>query len=530
MALPVPEGIVWFDRGILKNEVADLNDPKQFPQFALVEVVTNRTYDEGYKGYNDPSIPYESHPRASKQAVSFDATKYVRWHKFTCMVGPTAKDIKRQIQWSATGDARDFERRTKKTKVAYLPIPMPTVEERFLWIDLVFPVRAIYLPLSHVADQRMKRFASYIQLNLRLYDSLSLKTYRAHDMPIEKLASNVGKKVGDLLGNTAGAVLGKVGKDVGHVAQDVVDGQFIPGAEEPVQEPNLHDELMMALGGDIASYKTGQLLIKPDRTTGLNWRPQWTMRIDARALTEMLMIPSYMRYRIYASPFRYAKLFHASAVDNKSAQTISEKTMDPWVGIDYANVVTNHGGIVVDYKATGIPQSSIEQILLGVLTAHASALPVAGTVLSLGLGYLAEYLDDPDAMLTNHSLAKKGTEIGLAFAQGAWSVKKYYASGNVPHVSLPRRGPRRAYAEEDEKKSVYVGPDGENGENGKNGEKNNGTGGENKDAQVDTGSELSNAWVDPQRNVDMEDDDDMVNSSWTSLSYAPVIVEAAKGN
>ncbi|KAI6754848.1 hypothetical protein HG530_012600 [Fusarium avenaceum] len=511
MALPVPEGIVWFDRGILKNEVADLNDPKQFPKFALVEVVTNRTYDEGYIAYNDPLIPYENHPRASKQAVSFDSTKY----------------------WSATGDARDFERRTKKTKVAYLPIPMPTPEERFLWIDLVFPVRAIYLPLSHVADQRMKRFASYIQLNLRLYDSLSLKTYRPHDMPIEKLASNIGKKAEDLLGKTAGAVLGKVGKDVGHVAQDIVDGQFIPGADEPVQEPNLHDELMMALGGDIPSYKTGQLLIKPDRTTGLNWRSQWTMRIDARALTEMLLIPSYMRYRIYASPFRYAKLFHASAVDNKSAQTISEKTMDPWVGIDYANVVTNHGGIVVDYKATGIPQSSIEQILLGILTAHASALPVAGTVLSLGLGYLAEYLDDPDAMLTNHRLAKKGTEIGLAFAQGAWSVKKYYASGNVPNMPLYRCGPRRAYAEEDEKKSVYVGADGENGDNGKNGtngEKNNGTEEENRNAQVDPGSELSDAWVDPQRNVDMDDDDDMVNSSWTSLSYAPVIVEAAKGN
>lgn len=97
MALPVPEGIVWFDRGILKNEVADLNDPKQFPKFALVEVVTNRTYDEGYIAYNDPLIPYENHPRASKQAVSFDSTKYVRWHKLTCMVGPTAKDIKRQI-------------------------------------------------------------------------------------------------------------------------------------------------------------------------------------------------------------------------------------------------------------------------------------------------------------------------------------------------------------------------------------------------------------------------------------------------
>ena len=526
MALPAQEGIVWFDRSILKNDVADLNKPDQFEKFALVEVVTNRSYDEGYKGYNDPKIPYEDHPRSGKQVVSFDATKYVRWHKFTSMVGPTAKDIKRQIIWNATGAAEDFHSRTKKTKAAYLPVPMPTPEERFMWLDLVFPVRAIYLPLSHVADQRSKRFAAYVQLNLRLYDQLSLKTYRPQDLSVEKLATNVGKTVGSLLGKATGAIGEKVGQDVGHVAQDVVDGQFIPGAKEPVEEPNLHDELLMALSGSsdgIPMYSTGQLLIKPDRTTGLNWRPQWTMRIDTRALTEMLMVPAYMRLRVYASPFRYAKLFHASAVNNKGAKTIAEKVSDPWVGIDYAKVVSNQGGIVVDYKATGIPKSSIQQIILGVLTAQASALPVGGTVLSLGLGYLAEYLDDPEAMLTEHSIAKKGTEVGLVFIQGANSVRKYYAKGNVPSVRFPRRGrgfqPSKGYVEEQEDvKPIYVGKDGEKSDEVQE---------EEQGGQVDTESEPSD-WVDPQRKVDMEDDEDMINSSWAALSYAPVLVEAAK--
>ena len=75
MALPPPEGIVWFDRSVLKNDVANLDDEEQFEKFALLEVVTNRSYDEAYKGNDDPLLPYESHPRAGKQSVSYDGTK-----------------------------------------------------------------------------------------------------------------------------------------------------------------------------------------------------------------------------------------------------------------------------------------------------------------------------------------------------------------------------------------------------------------------------------------------------------------------
>ncbi|KAE8407507.1 hypothetical protein BDV37DRAFT_280040 [Aspergillus pseudonomiae] len=422
--------------------------------------------------------------------------------------------MRRQIIWDATGDAFEFERRTKKFKVCFLPVPMPTKDERFLWVDLTFPVRAVYLPVARIADQRVPRFAAYVHLNLRIYD-VSLQTYRPHHVPIEKVSSTVGKTLGGVLGPTSQTIGQTLGEEVGGVAQNVVDGQYVPGTEKPVPEPNLteaeRDKIQQKEGAP-RTYWAGNLSIKADQTHGWGWRPEWTMRIDARALIEMLIVPMHFRKRIYINPYRYVKLFHATAIDNTGVATITLKVMDAWVAIDYAGLVSRHGGIPLDYKATGIPESSITQILLAILTPKASMLPVAGTVLSLGLGYLAEYLDDPQAMLTKHSLAKKGTEIALLFIQGANRVRKYYASGKIPAIQLPRRGPgmRQALQGQD-RQSIFVGEEGEKAQ-----------------AQQMVRDEKTigvtiDEIEDPQREVDMEDDEEMQAVTW--LGYSPLVIE-----
>lgn len=51
-----------------------------------------------------------------------------------------------------------------------IPVPMPTKEEKYLWMDLTFPVKAIRFPLCHEAAEEYRNMATYVQLDFKRRD------------------------------------------------------------------------------------------------------------------------------------------------------------------------------------------------------------------------------------------------------------------------------------------------------------------------------------------------------------------------
>ena len=462
MALPAPEGIVYFKRDLLKSSQFDLTNTNNFYNTVLLEVNLNESYDEGYKGNNDPKLPHEIHKRAGKQVISYDATKYVRWQAMTCMTGSSTRGIKRQFIWNAQGDARGLYRRTKKHKIGFIPVPYPKPDEKYLWVDLVFPIRAIYIPASFIAHRKYPKYCSYVHLNFRVRD-YTLDTYVRRNTKVEEFTTTVGKNVGGLLGNATKKLGGETGKVVGETEEDFVDGQFLPGAKKDVEEPDVPEAEQQRLKGEPSqTYWTGTLGLKSNETFGWNWREQWTARFDIDVLKTLLLIPLDSRDDTYYDPSSFITLFEADAIkalDSKS-KTSQSAVMDDWIIFDYVKIFSKHAGIKVDYAEDSTPVSSIEQIIMGVLGAKASLIPHIGPLVSLGVNYVASWLEDPDSFVKTHNLAKMGVEVGIETTKAANAARKFYADGKVPHVRLPRRGRSKLAVEEsDDRKPIKIDED-----------------------------------------------------------------------
>jgi hypothetical protein len=124
------------------------------------------------------------------------------------MYGPEAKCITEWMKLSSSVSKGDIVDRHNKTaaKVYLVPVRMPTAVEQFLWLDLTYPVRAIYLPRQHKVDDGaysdwcMFQHLSFRhrELNFNAYVFSGEKTVTEEDranfsIPIE----GVGYKSGD---------------------------------------------------------------------------------------------------------------------------------------------------------------------------------------------------------------------------------------------------------------------------------------------------------------------------------------------
>ncbi|KAJ6021501.1 hypothetical protein N7540_007005 [Penicillium herquei] len=188
-----PEGDVWFLHETLKQMKGfDPANQKQFYSTIFLEVATNAVWTNKAmkvrvsgggrhtgvtKKEHISALPLaDSHPRAGKQTWEPDVRSWYERYKFlTVMTGPSPDKITAHKQIHGSHDYATLYPQDEATRVALVPVPYPTTKGDYLWIDLTYPIRGIYIPKLHLAHPKYTNCCVYSRLNFRARD-VTVKT------------------------------------------------------------------------------------------------------------------------------------------------------------------------------------------------------------------------------------------------------------------------------------------------------------------------------------------------------------------
>ncbi|KAF5679387.1 hypothetical protein FHETE_804 [Fusarium heterosporum] len=125
MAIPYPEGEVFFARSVLRNSNPNhyqADNVEHFYSHFMVEYIWNVEADHGSKNANSPHG--HSHPRSGYSIV-----------------------------------------RGGGIQAWFMTMLMPTKDERWVWIDMLTPIRAIYIPVAHSASEDHPGLSTWLQVS-----------------------------------------------------------------------------------------------------------------------------------------------------------------------------------------------------------------------------------------------------------------------------------------------------------------------------------------------------------------------------
>jgi hypothetical protein len=205
MALPYPEGEVFFKRSVLKNNGHNL-DPDNLTSFnshALIEWCWN----DGATGtgFTRNYIRHASGKYSKKE-------QYAHWNAMVVSFG--TKDgfenpvsmgsddrhdsrhsgIERVISTVLPSDTDEYEKRAKggPLMTAVTPIKLDP-SQPYMYIDLNVPIRAIYFPLAQKPSTVFPDLCSYLMVDFRMrqgvymYDTLEFEAEEEHELTPEEL-------------------------------------------------------------------------------------------------------------------------------------------------------------------------------------------------------------------------------------------------------------------------------------------------------------------------------------------------------
>ncbi|KAF7947120.1 uncharacterized protein EAE97_004369 [Botrytis byssoidea] len=283
MATAPREGAAWFLKSSLKSPGYDGSKEKDFYTWMLLEVIYNNTEDEAYQW--PPPLWYPGHPRTGQQVFpgNLFSTGYVRYEYMSVMYSPSAEDIKRTYRVRSSISRGQLSRQTCSSAVCYIAVPLPTTKERFIWIDLTYPIRAFMIPAAFTAHPQYQGHAIFTRLDVRGREGLP-KAYVVKGVAAKELAS--GRRTVEEWNDWTPhnwkwrqeqATLLNVYARLKNRLADI-------GTKGPaIQEPGLKPEYIKTLE-KLPSEKYAEASYKKnpqgDEITGLTMRPQWTIRID----------------------------------------------------------------------------------------------------------------------------------------------------------------------------------------------------------------------------------------------------------
>ena len=175
MALPYPEGEVFFKRSALNDSLYDwsADNKDHFWDRMLIEYVYNKPFQ--ISSTNDPTHP-RSHLRTydpSGWDTNFDA-----WSVMS--VGFSKADDKEN--WLSTVDIElcneaDIYREYDKGDPNKVTIRSVPIDKRadFVYIDLLAPVRAIYFPLVYQCGEAFPDLCSYLMVDFKTRNKVTFR-------------------------------------------------------------------------------------------------------------------------------------------------------------------------------------------------------------------------------------------------------------------------------------------------------------------------------------------------------------------
>lgn len=165
MVFAQPEGTAVFCHRSLAPMFNPL-DPEEFYSYILLEVVTNVSYHSTYFAQDLKLVP--RHDRAGYEILDNPPLDpaHIRYSCMTAMLGPERDKIRRSFRLQPDQDYHVLEGKCRQTHVQLIPVPMPTEDEKYLWLDLTYPLRGIYLPKEYISGEN-PNFSEYLQLQVR---------------------------------------------------------------------------------------------------------------------------------------------------------------------------------------------------------------------------------------------------------------------------------------------------------------------------------------------------------------------------
>ncbi|KAJ4122728.1 hypothetical protein NW768_010169 [Fusarium equiseti] len=189
MALPYPEGEVFFMRSALRSKLqmpslrkegttwkVDMVNfskyqagMKDFYSHFMVEYIWNRPADHASEAANTAGGGHR-HPRSPYTIVRGGGgwrTDYGNWTQLPFSYGPSEDNIKRRVQHNLCTDGKLFKQRERGAadESWFMTMPMPTKEEKWVWIDMLAHIRAIYIPLAWVSSEDHPHLSTWLQVN-----------------------------------------------------------------------------------------------------------------------------------------------------------------------------------------------------------------------------------------------------------------------------------------------------------------------------------------------------------------------------
>jgi hypothetical protein len=177
-----------------KQDIFDATDEKSFESHILLEVVTNYVVNHGNNLTHHDAVPHHARGHAMELSQPLEPS-YERYRYLTVMAGPSFKNIQRvqQIHGSSNYMAAYKFNTTGVIDAALVPTLVPDVwkegdrqkdspdeftQEDYLWVDMTYPLRGIYIPKSRYQCPHSNRLICvYTHVDFRVKHSLSTYTY-----------------------------------------------------------------------------------------------------------------------------------------------------------------------------------------------------------------------------------------------------------------------------------------------------------------------------------------------------------------
>ena len=355
MSFPLREGTGTFPHAALKNSWFDPTKPELFYSHILIEVVTNCSYDTNWRSSNlkYPPVGVKTGKECEYLNHAF-RNAHIRLRDLDIFYGTKSCDIRRGFLYTAPFNYDTIRDRTGNTDVYYIPVPMPTSEERCLWILLSFPIRAIYLPRAHYTDNKSnKDKCTYYGLILRQKD-LKLK--------------------------------------IGPESEQNRKTLHLP-VKEDLGWDNLHSQYVACF--DI--QKMAARAVLPDELVKDEYQDiyQW-IHVEHDEKVEKSYVHSNGRTAMWAT---YPKVKTPQGWYTESTMNMCER------GVKLTKVVSKIYG--VELKGANEPSEWLVDVLMGCTAVAVGLIPVVGPLAAVGVYVLMEAILKPEVFTDDVELKKQ---------------------------------------------------------------------------------------------------------------------------
>ncbi|KAM0723079.1 hypothetical protein Q7P37_001279 [Cladosporium fusiforme] len=446
MALPYPEGEVFFKRSVLKNNGNGLNPDNltSFNSHALIEWCWNETPGGG--GYSRNRVKHRIGKHNKNEEFGFYDSMIVMFgtkEGFEKKVGRADSDtrhdsrhsgIERMVKTQLPEDTDEYEKRKKggPLMTAVTPIKLDN-DLPYMYIDLIFPIRAIYFPLAQKPSSVFPDLCSYLMVDFRLRQGVKMfDVPRSADTPSIEETLEFWKFLFDC-----------------NSKDELHDMRLNSRQKTMLMAFNIpYEMLTMDQVKEFVRFKVkehyhrSEIPMDFDLYAGLGVHADSMLSIYIPDVYNYLILPRQMRSveRGLYMPTDASKSI--IRVHSKHAINTGSNFINPSISkqnlslkLDMTKILEGHLGVQVVWQPFDIPEpEDANQMMVDLVEAGLCFIPVIGPLASNCFGLFIDIVNNPDAFKEANPLEMSGDLLDNAASAAeaiADGLPKYSKAGKI---------------------------------------------------------------------------------------------------